>query len=247
MARQGARQLGDNREMLEARRRFLGQGHYAPLSTALNERIDRALDARRAEEGLDGHLSVLDVGCGEGYFLNRLSKRLRKQHPATDFCFFGMDISKEAVRLAARDHDEIHFFVADVNERLLFAEASVHVLLNVFSPRNLGEFDRVLADDGLVLVVIPTAEHLAGLRSQLGLLDVEPEKQKHLLAEFSGAFRLQREVNLAFDLHLETEQVLDVLKMTPNYWHLQAPDWRRARSLGAIDVHAGFTILEFCR
>ena len=54
---------GDNAAMVEARRQFLGAGHYAPLARRLAE-----LAAERAPR------RWLDIGCGEGYYSARLGE-----------------------------------------------------------------------------------------------------------------------------------------------------------------------------
>ena len=82
---------GDNAEMVASRTRFLDSGFYAPLSDTLNAEIAaRAGAAPR----------ILDAGCGEGYYAARLYDAL---HTAgKDAALYGVDLSKAAVRHAAR-------------------------------------------------------------------------------------------------------------------------------------------------
>ena len=75
---------GDTREQVLSRRTFLEGGFYEPIAKAL-------CDTAR-ELGTKG--PVLDVGCGEGYYCTKLAKAL-------DAELAGLDISKEAVRVAA--------------------------------------------------------------------------------------------------------------------------------------------------
>jgi 23S rRNA (guanine745-N1)-methyltransferase len=63
-----SRRTGDSTEMLRARRRFLEAGYYEPLSNLVN----RLVGEHRS--GLP--YTVLDAGCGEGYYLGRLSASL---------------------------------------------------------------------------------------------------------------------------------------------------------------------------
>ena len=49
---------GDNREMILARRAFLGAGYYKPLADRIAEIISTRVGKLAA---------VLDAGCGEGY------------------------------------------------------------------------------------------------------------------------------------------------------------------------------------
>lgn len=54
---------GDDREMVKARTRFLSHGYYAPLQAALVELV----------RGYHPSV-VIDAGCGEGYYTNRVKQ-----------------------------------------------------------------------------------------------------------------------------------------------------------------------------
>jgi len=84
---------GDSREMVQARRRFLSAGHYRPFAAALGE---IGAELARGKE----RFAVADAGCGEGYYDQALLEALRPQ--AKQVSLLGFDISREAVRLAAR-------------------------------------------------------------------------------------------------------------------------------------------------
>ena len=74
---------GDDREMVKARTRFLSHGYYAPLQAALVELV----------RGYHPSV-VIDAGCGEGYYTNRV-----KQETDT---LLGFDLSKYAVDEACK-------------------------------------------------------------------------------------------------------------------------------------------------
>ena len=123
------RRRGDNEMMLQARRRFLGEGHYRPLAEAINERVTRFL--RTAVEPDE---AIVEAGCGEGYYLGQLQATLEADLPDRAICYFGVDIARPAVRLAARQYRNIVFFVADLTRKIFLTDASVQVLLNIFAP-----------------------------------------------------------------------------------------------------------------
>src|SRR5438093_3740674 len=56
---------GDTREMLAARRRFLGRGFYQPLSDAIGDLVSEFLTSSSGD--VTAPVGVLDAGCGEGY------------------------------------------------------------------------------------------------------------------------------------------------------------------------------------
>ncbi len=236
--------LGDTREMLRARRRFLTRGFYDPLSGAVNERVCAHLAHARPDD-----VCIADVGCGEGHYLGKLKRHLERQLGRDDVCYFGMDVSKEAARLAARGHEGMQFIVANVNEKVLFSDNSIQVLLDVFAPRNVAEFDRVIAPDGLLLIVIPGPRHLANLRAELDILPlgIEVNKQKHVVEQFAGAFKQVKAHTVVCEMDLTGAELTDLVLMTPNYWHSSRQTWENVQAVERVRTEANFTILEFRR
>lgn len=243
MGRKRPRVLGDTREMVRARRGFLERGFYEPLSDAINQRVCDHL----TDDVDDLPVCVADVGCGEGYYIGRLKRYLDSHLGPDNVCCFGLDISKEAARLAANRYKDIRFVVASVNRKVLFHGGSVQVLTNVFAPRNAVEFDRVVAQDGVLLVVIPGPGHLANLRSELNLLSMELDKQRRVVEQFAGAFRLTGEYPIAYQISLDGTDLFNLIRMTPNYWHSSKETLDRAKMMGNARTEVDLVILEFHR
>ena len=225
---------GDTKVMLQARRRFLEMGYYAPLSRAVNEQVAARLVGQTA-------VNVVDVGCGEGWYLGQLQQRLAD----VTGCFFGVDVAKTAVQLAAKRYPATQFVVADVWQKLPIADASVTVLLNLFAPRRAAEFARVLASGGLLLIVIPQPYHLQQLRDRLGLLDIEAEKQQKVVAQLADSFTLQAIEPVTFEMDLDRNALENLVQMTPNYWHWTTAVQDRLAAFGHGQVTAAFEILAF--
>ena len=141
-AMKNSKEPGDSKEMMRARSDFLSKGHYFPLVEAINSAI---------LESHCGARSILDAGCGEGYYLDSLSK-LRSSSPSA--CLTGIDISKEGVRRTAKRNPQITAAVASAYQ-LPFASSSVDFIMSVFSPVCEEEFQRVLAPAGILIVVGP--------------------------------------------------------------------------------------------
>ncbi|MBX9753773.1 MAG: methyltransferase domain-containing protein [Pseudomonadaceae bacterium] len=195
-----SREPGDNLAMVEARRRFLDGGHYAPLAKRLAE-----LAVGYAPE------RWLDIGCGEGYYTQQLADAL----PNADG--YALDISREAVKQACKRSPQLTWLVASM-ARVPLADASCQLLASVFSPLDWQEAKRLLAPGGGLLRMGPTREHLYELRQQLYDEVREYDDQKHLALVPDG-MQLAHSETLSFKLKLETAQArADLLSMTPHGW-----------------------------
>lgn len=235
----GKQRTGDTKPMLAARRQFLAAGHYQPLSDAINTTLAAQLRHRHEETCL------LDAGCGEGYYSARLQRHLQSTLD-TPCTLYGLDVSKDAVRMAAKQHKHIRFFVADINERIHVPDQSIHALLNIFAPRNAHEFARVLAPCGLLLTVIPAPTHLREAREMLHLLRIEQHKEQRVIEQFHHDFTLVHTTKLEYALRLSSTSLNQLVMMTPNYWHVRH-DQHTLQQIDHINTHAAFTILVFQR
>jgi 23S rRNA (guanine745-N1)-methyltransferase len=230
---------GDTKEMLLARRTIFEQGIYQPLADALSVLLRMHLPSK----SVSTPLSLYDAGCGEGYYVSRLHESLlTSQIPVLSL---GCDISKEAVRLAAKRYPVSFFHVANIKERLPLADNALDILLNIFAPRNTVEFTRVMAPGALLLIVIPGPRHLVQLRSTLQLLSIEEQKQQHVVAQFSSSFTLLTTEQVTYERLLQNDDIVRVVMMTPNYWHLTEQQRLQMRHLDALTTSFDFRCLLF--
>ncbi|WP_329088802.1 MULTISPECIES: putative RNA methyltransferase [unclassified Streptosporangium] len=199
----------DSAAMVAARDAFLGAGHYAPLAEAV------------AGACRTGAKVVADAGAGTGYYLARALDALPG---ATGVA---LDVSKHAIRRAARAHPRLGAVVADVWRPLPLGDGTIDVLLNVFAPRNGAEFARVLKGDGELVVVTPTSRHLAPLVERLGLLSVDESKERRVAESLSEHFVETGRSTLAFEMTLGHDAVEAVVGMGPSAWHTETEVMRR--------------------
>ena len=139
---------GDDKDMAAARSAFLSKGYYAPLREEL---------CRLAVSMTGNAPTVLDAGCGEGYYTGGIYGALLAAGKQVRMA--GTDISKFILRRAAKREKDIEFAVAS-SYHLPVADGSVELLLNCFSPLALEEFRRVLRPEGVMLYVVPSEKHL---------------------------------------------------------------------------------------
>ncbi|MFF9428434.1 methyltransferase domain-containing protein [Streptomyces sp. NPDC014746] len=214
---------GDDAAMVLARDRFLSTGSYAPI---------REVGARLAAEGLPERATVVDVGCGTGYYLAGVLDQLSGAHG------LGLDTSVRALRFAARAHDRAAAVAWDVFRPFPLADRTADVVLDVFAPRNPAEFHRVLRPSGRLIVVRPTGRHLAELRDQVAaMVTIDPDKEQRLHRALSPFFEAVVTEQVEYTATLSRPEVLDLVAMTPSARHMSHADLNDGGSLpGRVTV-----------
>ena len=183
---------GDTSESLAARRRFLSTGAYRPIADAV----------ARAIGSPDG--PVLDVGCGEGWYLSNFDAD----------SLFGIDISRKAVQMAARSMPGASFAVASAY-RMPVLDASCSVVFSVFAPHPFDEFARVLGDDGIWVTATPGPDHLREMRPAYEPDDRANERFDRRTQPPTESTSAER---VTFGLDLDDQSSDDLFLMTPLQW-----------------------------
>ena len=199
---------GDGAGMVEARERFLGAGHYAPIATAIAE----LAGASEAPPG-----AVLELGAGTGYYLGAVLEAMPGRSG------IAIDSSPNAAARAAKI-PRAASIRCDAWEKLPVASGSVAVALSVFSPRNAAELARVLAPEGWLIVVTPSPSHLSDLAEALGLIGIEPAKQQRVADELAPDFEPAWSRTVEFELELSREDALALTSMGPSAYHSTAEE-----------------------
>jgi 23S rRNA (guanine745-N1)-methyltransferase len=195
--------------MTAARAKFLAAGHYGFVSTAVARTAVRLC----ADNGRGARLAV-DVGAGTGYYLAAVLEG------SPNLVGVALDVSKPALRKAARVHPRATAALCDTWHELPLVNGAARLVLNVFAPRNGAEFRRVMAPDGALIVVIPTAGHLAELVDALGLLSVDPHKNQSVRATLDPWFDQIAEQAYEQSLRLTHAEVESLAAMGPSAWHM---------------------------
>lgn len=216
---------GDNKEMARSRRNFLEKGFYSPLALAVGECIEKF--------SADGD-SVLDICCGEGYYTSFLAKEYKRD-------FYGFDLSKNMVRLAAKRNCGAHFFVANIAS-IPVKTGSVKLAFHLFAPFHSGEFSRILCDDGVIVTAIPGREHLFGLKN---VLYDEPYYNDEKEPAADG-LELIEKIRVKDSITLDSNQDIKALfQMTPYYYHTPTEGMNRLDKLDTLTTEIEFVLLVY--
>lgn len=221
---------GDNKFMLRARRDFLEKGYYSPLREAVCETV-----IKYAEQGN----IILDAGCGEGYYTSAVKLKLEIHEFEPDI--YGIDISKYAVEMAAKRRCCVNFAVASVFH-IPVQSKSCDILLTMFAPYCKEEYLRVLKSDGIMIMAIPSTNHLWELKK--AVYDT-PYKNEVKPYELDGFSHIGTE-HINFTMKIDNKaDIQSLFSMTPYYYRTGKSEQERLNNLEYLETQADFEILTY--
>lgn len=189
----------------QSRKIILEKGYY-------NHVLEVVAELLRSTESCT---SVLDVGCGEGFYSRKLSAITGKDIVA-------FDISKESVQIAAKADLEHHvsWFVGDLSD-LPIADSAIDCILNIFTPANYGEFQRVLSDNGMLIKVVPGSDHLIEFRRLVrDHLRNKDFSNEQVVECFQDNFSLISRTKVSKTFELPEEDCRIFAEMTPLFFNV---------------------------
>ena len=220
---------GDNKLMVRARREFLEKGYYAPLKDKL---------CSKAEQYFNGEV-ILDAGCGEGYYTTAIFDKLQSTGIAVKM--YGIDISKTAAEFAAKRKKEIFFAAASVFH-LPFASESCDMLVTMFAPYCGNEYLRVLKKDGIMIMAIPSENHLWELKK--AIYDT-PYKNQVKPYDLEG-FTFTDKERITYDMEIDNnEDIQSLFSMTPYFYRTSPQQKEKLSALSSIFTKADFELLIY--
>lgn len=232
----GHANAGDNKMMVNSRHEFLERGYFGCLSSAL-QNLTAEICARESLRDL----LIVDAGCGEGYYTVGVDQALagRELHAHS----LGFDISKSAVKVAAKRGSGAAFAVASAFEMPL-RDSSADIMLSIFAPLSTGEFQRVIKPGGSLVIVAPGKRHLFGMKEILYENPYENAKNEF---EING-FELVQIKYVSNSITLSrAEDISSLFEMTPYYWKTPAEGCNRLKNLGTLVTEIEFELHELKR
>ena len=202
-----------DKENFQNRQQILEAGFYRAILEAVSDLLASSKTTT----------TILDIGCGEGFY----SRKLQESH--SEKTFYAFDISKDSVQIAAKSEPNwaVNWFVGDL-ARLPIKDASMDILLDIFSPANYGEFRRVLSKDGILIKVIPTKNHLKEIRQKVqDQLTNKDYSNQDIKNHFQEHFTILSSQTVSLTKPITAEQLQALLSMTPLLFHVDQTkiDW----------------------
>ncbi|WP_166113374.1 putative RNA methyltransferase [Pseudoalteromonas sp. Z9A5] len=218
-----SKQPGDSLEMVQARRAFLECGFYAFLQSALGQIIN-TLNAD----------NIIDLGCGEGFYTQAIAAN-------TQANVYGVDISKSAIKYAAKRYNNCHFSVASISQAP-FKSQFADVLISVFAPLFDQELARLAKPGSTLVVASPGPWHLKELKSY-----IYSSVNEHTQIDIPNEFIQTDQILLTEQVMLNFNDVKNLIMMTPFAWKFRPEHWLALEEKGEHHVTLSFYVTQFTK
>ena len=219
-----SKQPGDSKEMIAAREAFLAGNYYQTLAQALEKQVQSLAKDKT---------TILDIGCGEGYYSRVICENNGWQH-------FGFDISKPAVMKAAKKDPAGEYAVAS-SEAMPFTNECVDVAFKVYAPVSDTELLRVLKTGGHFINVTPAPRHLWQLREFI-YQEVRPHQTQD--TPFKGLERINSG-QLTYTITPSADDCIRLLDMTPFAWKTTPEIREKIKAACPFEIELDFLITLF--
>ena len=215
---------GDRDEAVDARHRWTTSGVMDGLVKTLTRWAVRSQP-------------VLDLGCGTGYF----GDKLYTNH-FDNYC--GVDLSKKAIKLASRAFPAGTWVLANADRTLPAQPKSVGQVISLFGRRPYDLVHQVLKPRGTLLVAVPAEDDLVQLRAETQNEGRLRDRTADIIQQASDAgLALIEQQTWKETRFLQPTSITDALAMT--YRAERRSQKLRAETLGAMDVTLAADILIF--
>ena len=221
---------GDDKKMVLSRTNFLELGYYASL---------RQLVCDLSEKYAFTNCNVCDIGCGEGYYTSEIYSHIIDKVQKCKFS--GIDISKDALAKAGKKNKNIEFAVASAY-KLPYLDESQDIIINMFAPFSIPEFNRISSKDSIMIRVFPSEKHLFELKK--AIYD-NPYENEIDTIEFDG-FNVIEKHTLTYEILLKNnDEIKALFNMTPYSYKTSREDIEKLDKLTTLKTNVDFNIIVY--
>ncbi len=217
---------GDSKGAVDARRSFLSKDYYEIAAKAVENAVKPYVTKAS---------SLVDAGCGEGYYTSRLARIVGGA--------VGFDLSKFACGAAAKAArregiDNLLYSTASVFS-LPVKSGAVDAVVNIFAPCAEEEYTRILRDGGHLFVVGAGKNHLMGLKRAI-YDDVYENGER---ADMPTSLEHIDKLISRHEICVEGADDIEALfSMTPYYWRTSEADREKLKKLDRVQTEVEFEI-----
>ena len=222
LANQKKQNSGDNSIQVNARDTFLNNGFYYELTLKIMQ-IIKSLN-------IEKNSYILDSGCGTAYYLNILNSNLK-------FKFIGIDISKNAIKKAAKKNIADLLIVASITNIPILSN-SVSLIYNIFSPYDLQEYNRVLINNGYFVNITPNEKHLYEIKD---ILYEKPYLNTNKFID-SNYFEIMNKNTLTYQKTLKNADIINLFTMTPYFYKTNETSKEKLFKIDKLEVTFDFNV-----
>lgn len=217
---------GDSKEAVRSRSAFLEKGFYRPFADKLCEILSKYVKSG----------TVIDAGCGEGYYTNLVAQKCGVNIIGFDLSKFGAEHGASSAKRLGIENSM--FAVASIYDMPVF-DGCADAVINLFAPCAEEEFKRTLKDGGVLIVVGAGEDHLFGLKK--AVYD-EPYKND-TRNDLPTTMKHVESFKVRFDIELtEKEDRVDLFAMTPYFYRTSRRDFERLEKAEDLVTEVEFDI-----
>jgi len=160
----------------------------------------------------------------------------------TNYC--GVDLSKRAIRLAAKRWTDGTWVLANADRFLPAADKSVDCVISLFGRRPAAEIARVLKPGSRCIVAVPGEEDLIQLREKVQQTGHRRSRWEIVVEQLEAAgLKLQQHQLWTTSVKLDANAIADALAMT--YRAVRKSQHDRAEQLDAMTVTLAADLILF--
>ncbi len=223
--------------LLKSRQIICNSGFFAPLVQQIS-----AMIVKEMSQTSSSMIRILDAGCGEGSHLAQVISQLTYDFPGR-FQGIGMDISKAGIQMAAKQYPSSIWCVGDLAQAPL-RDKEFEVILNILSPANYSEFNRIMAADGLLIKVVPESDYLQELRALFfDKTARETYSNENVIELFHKNYKLITQKRITYQVKLAKANLEHLIKMTPLSWRASDEKIAQALDRGIDKITVDLSIL----
>lgn len=226
-----------DKKMFESRDIICRMGFFDPMIESICSLIDDKIHSFNSD-----YIRVLDAGCGEGFHVAEIMDNLHK-NKGFDFQGVGIDISKEGIKIASKKYRDIIWCVANLS-RIPFMNKKFHIILNILSPSNYGEFNRIIDRNGILIKVVPGSDYLKELRNVFYReTDRKTYSNDRVIKHFGENFNILSTQKILYNIAINKEQLKHLIIMTPLSWSASKERVQEAYNMGIDNITVDLTII----